>query len=87
MLSLPSTIKMEYRERFEEVKKAESVSTMIHNACRVLKEELQARWFTLRSSNWRMVQLCMSKQINAKGVLTNEQYELARTLYMQWLHE
>ncbi len=43
MLSLPSTIKMEYRERFEEVKKAESVSTMIHNACRVLKEELQAR--------------------------------------------
>ena len=32
---------MEDRERFEEVKKADSVSTMIHDARRVLKEELQ----------------------------------------------
>jgi hypothetical protein len=31
---------MEDRQRFEEVKKAESVSTMIQNARRVLKEEL-----------------------------------------------
>ena len=74
---MPSTIKMEYRERFEEFKKAESVSTMIHNACRVLKEELQAHCFTLRSSNLCMVQLYMSKQMDAKGMLTNEQYELA----------
>jgi len=29
----------------------------------------------------------MYVQTDAKGVLTNEQYELARTLYMQWLHE
>jgi hypothetical protein len=58
---------------------------MIHNACRVLKEELQARCFTLRSSNSRMVQLYMSKQMDAKGMLTNEQYELARALYMQRL--
>jgi hypothetical protein len=42
-LSLPSTLKMEDRERFEEVKNAESVSTMIHNAHRVLKQELQSR--------------------------------------------
>ena len=47
-LALPSTLKMEDRERFEEVKNAESLSTMIHNA------------------------------------LTSDQYELARTLYMQW---
>ena len=51
---MPSTLKMD-RERFEEVKKAESVSTMIHNARRVLKEELQARCSTLRFSNSRMV--------------------------------
>ena len=53
--ALPSTFEMEDRERFEEVKKAESVSTMIHNARRVLKEELQARCSTLRFSNSRMV--------------------------------
>ena len=29
----------------------------------------------------------MSKQMDAKGMLTNEQYELARTLYMQWLRK
>ena len=36
-----ASLKMEDRERFEEVKKADSVSTMIHDARRVLKEELQ----------------------------------------------
>ena len=41
----------------------------------------------MRSSNSRMVQLYMSKQMVAKGMLTNEQYELARTLCMQWLRE
>ena len=86
-LALPSTLKMGNRERFEEVKNAESVSTVIHNARRVLKQELQARCFTLRSSNSRMVQLYMSKQMDAKGMLTNEQYELARSLYMQWLRK
>jgi hypothetical protein len=29
-----------------------------------------------------MVQLYMSKQMDDKGMLINEQYELARTLYM-----
>jgi histidyl-tRNA synthetase len=86
-LALPSTFKMEDRERFEEVKNMESVSTMIHNAHRVLKQELQARWFTLRSSNSRIVQQYTSKQMDAKGMLTNEQHELARTLYMQWLRK
>jgi len=70
--ALPSTFEMEDRERFEEVKKAESVSTMIQESCRVLKEELQVCCFTtLRSSNSRMVQLYMSKQIDAKNMLTN----------------
>jgi hypothetical protein len=68
---------------FREVKNAESVSTMIHNTYCVLKQELQANCLTLSSSNSRMVQLYMSKQMDAKGMLTNEQYELARTLYMQ----
>jgi hypothetical protein len=81
-LTLPASLKMEDRERFEEVKKAESVSTMIHESCRVLKEELQACCFTMRSSNSRMVQLYMSKQMDAKNMLTKEQYKLARTLYM-----
>ena len=84
---MSSTLKMEHRERFEEVKNAESVSSMIHNACRVLKEELLADCFTLRSSNSRMVQLYMSKQMDAKGMLTNDQYELARILYRQWLRK
>jgi hypothetical protein len=53
----------------------------------VLKEDLQVRCFTLRSSNSRMVQLYMSKQMDANGMLTNEQYELARTLSMQWLRK
>ena len=78
---------MEDCELFEEVKNAESVSTVIHNARRVLKQELQARRFTLRSSNSRMVQLYMSKQMDAKGMLTNDQYDLARTLYRQWLRK
>jgi hypothetical protein len=60
---------------------------MIHNARRVLKQELQTRCFTLRSSNSRMVQLYMSKQMVAKGMLTNDQYELARILYRQWLRK
>ena len=53
----------------------------------MLKEDLQVRCFTLRSSNSRMVQLYMSKQMDAKGMLTNEQYELARTLSMPWLRK
>ena len=53
----------------------------------MLKEDLQVRCFTLRSSNSRMVQLYMSKQMDANGMLTNEQYELARTLSMQWLRK
>jgi hypothetical protein len=32
-----------------------------------------------------MVQLYMSKHIDAKGMLSNDQYELARTLYLQWM--
>ena len=78
---------MEDRERFEEVKNAESVITMIHNARRVLKQKLQAHCFTLSSSNSFMVQLYMSKQMDDKSMLTNDQYELARTLYMQWLRK
>ena len=34
-----------------------------------------------------MVQLYMSKQMDAKGMLNTEQYELARSLYMQWLRK
>ena len=29
----------------------------------------------------------MSKQMDVMGMLTNDQYELARTLYMQWLRK
>jgi hypothetical protein len=29
----------------------------------------------------------MSKQMDAKGMLTNEQHELARTLCMQWMRK
>ena len=29
----------------------------------------------------------MSKQMDAKGMLNTEQYELARSLYMQWLRK
>jgi hypothetical protein len=85
--ALPSKLKMEDRERFEEVKKAESVNTMIHNTRCVLKEELLSRCFPWHSSNSHMVQLYMSKQMDAKGMLTNEQYKLARTLYIQWLRK
>jgi hypothetical protein len=46
-LLLPSTFKMEERERFEEVKNAESVSTMIHNAHRVLKSSRSCRHVVL----------------------------------------
>jgi hypothetical protein len=51
----------------------------------LLKQELQTCCFTLPSSNSPVVQLYMAKQMDAKGMLTNNQYELARTLYMQWL--
>jgi hypothetical protein len=57
-LALPSTFKMEDRERFEEVKNAESVSTMIHNTCRVLKQELQANCFTLSDPPTRVWSSC-----------------------------
>ena len=39
------------------------------------------RYLTFRSSNSHLVQVYMSKQMDAKGMLTNEQYELARILY------
>lgn len=85
ILGLPPSLKMEDRTRKEESKKASDVSSMIDDGRRVLKEELQSRCFNLRSSNSRMVQLYMSKQMDAKCMLTNSQYELARTLYLQWL--
>ena len=61
-----ASLKMEDRERFEEVK-TESVSTMIQKSRRPLKEELQERCFTLRSPNSHIVQLYMSTHVNADG--------------------
>ena len=84
-LVLPATLKMVDRERTDEIKKPEDVSAMIDTARRILKTQLQERCFDLRASNSRMVQLYMSKQMDVKGMLTDVQYELARTLYLQWL--
>ena len=41
----------------------------------LLKQELQTCCFTLPSSNSPVVQLYMAKQMDAKGMLTNNQYE------------
>jgi hypothetical protein len=85
-LALPTTLKMEDRVRKEEIKKQSQVTGMIDVARRELKDQLQSRSFDLRPSNARMVQLFMSKQMDVITILTEQQYELAKTLYMQWLH-
>lgn len=84
--ALPASLKLCDRVRAFEFKQAAQCSPMIEAARRVImKTELQERCFDARPSNARMVQLYMSKQMDAKDILTREQFELAKTLYFTWL--
>jgi hypothetical protein len=67
------------------MKDAADLCEMIDTARSVLKAELQSRKFDLRPSNTRLVQCYMSKQMSARIYLSEGQYALAKTCYMQML--
>ena len=53
----PATLRLEDRVRTVEVREAKDLTAMVVKARAVLKEELKSRFFTLRPSNWRLVQV------------------------------
>ena len=83
--ALPTSLALADRERPAEMKDATDLCEMIHTARSVLKAELQSRKFDLRPSNTRLVQCYMSKQMSARIYLSEAQYNLAKTCYMQML--
>lgn len=83
--ALPATLKLCDRSRAFEYKQASKCSPMIDVARTVMRTEIQERCFNARPSNSRMVQLFMSKQMDAKELLTPGQYEVAKSLYFTWL--
>jgi hypothetical protein len=84
---LPTTPRLADRARVTETKKHLDISYGIVLARRLLKSELHERCFINRASNGRLVQCYMSKQMDAKVFLTPQQFELSKTLYMQWLRD
>jgi hypothetical protein len=85
--ALPASLKMADRSRKSEIVSPADLNSIVDDARVVLREELQARCFDARPSNARLVQLYMSKTMDAKDVISNDQYELAKTLYLQWLRK
>ena len=85
--ALPATLKLADRERSIELRDAKDINVMIDNARLTLSNELEERCFLRRPSNARMVQLYMSKQMAVVEMLDSKQYELSKTLYLQWLRE
>ena len=83
--ALPDSLKVVHRERKVETKAVDDLTPMIDTARFELRQELQSRCFDNRPSNARMVLLYMSKQMDVKDILTNAQYELAKSLYFHWL--
>ena len=85
--ALPPTLKLLDRQRSVDIKAVMDIDPMIDAARVTLRKELQERAFDRRPSNARMVQLYMSKQMDVKAMLTTAQYELAKTLYLQWMRD
>ncbi|KAL1500141.1 hypothetical protein AB1Y20_012824 [Prymnesium parvum] len=72
---LPPSLKLADRERPLEQKRPAQLSSMIDLARAILSDEIETRCFLQRSSNARMVQLYMSKQMDAKDILSPEHRE------------
>ena len=70
-----------------EIRAATDLYDMTTTAREVMRDELQSRMFDNRPSNMRLVQCYMSKQTDAKELLTANQYRLAQTLYLTALRE
>jgi hypothetical protein len=87
VLELPATLTMTARGRATQDKPGLYLSTMLDDARRILKDELQARLFELRPSNVRLVQMFMSKQMDPKDWMKPDHHKLAETLYKQWLRQ
>lgn len=83
--ALPPSLKLTDRARPMEQKKPELLSDMLATARVIMQEEVDRRCFRQRSSNARMVQLYMSKQMDVKEILSAEQFVVAKACYLQWI--
>ncbi|KAL1525060.1 hypothetical protein AB1Y20_019933 [Prymnesium parvum] len=83
--ALPPSLKLSDRARPIEQKRTELLSKMLDQARSIMHEEVSSRCFRQRSSNARMVQLYMSKQMDVKEILSAEQYVVAKACYLQWI--
>ena len=81
----PSSLGLADRLRGTESRSASDLSTLVTTSRMVMVDEIQARVFTVRASNTRLVQCYMSKQMKSSRYLTAEQDELAKTCYMAML--
>lgn len=68
ILNFPAGITVAQRRRTKAVIRADSIHPVIQKARKILAEQLTTRFLTTPPSEARLVQLCMSKQANARKV-------------------
>jgi hypothetical protein len=82
VMGFPSTCALKDRKRTAETRPSAEVSSMIDVARKVMVDELNARFFTERPSNSRLVLGFMSKQMPAELWMPSAWLALAKTLYL-----
>ena len=82
---LPQSPALKHRSREESTVAAESISMMIQTARKELIKQIDKRFIDKRFSESRLIQIYMSKQMEASKVLSEGAYQTAKALYLQWL--
>ena len=91
-LSRPLTIKLfpqsaalKHRQREDAVIEADSLNVMFSKARTELVKQIAMRFIDKRFSDARLIQIYMLKQMDAAKVLSEDNLQIAKALYLQWL--
>jgi hypothetical protein len=85
ILLLPQSPALKHRAREEATIGADKLSVMIHKAREELIKQIDTRFVDKRFSDARLIQIYMSKQMEASKVLSEVNMQIAKALYLQWL--
>ena len=82
---LPQSPALKHRKREPSVVAATDLSPMIQTARKELIRQIEQRFINKRFSDARLIQIYMSKQMDASKVLSEESLQKAKALYLQSL--
>lgn len=85
ILQLPQSPALKHRKREESTVSADRISSMISTARTELIKQIDQRFVSKRFSDARLIQIYMSTQIAASKILSEENLQTAKALYLQWL--